>query len=330
MKYIFLIGTEHQLLQVDYAIKHFKILPEDVVLLIQEININDKLYCRIKSISRYGTIHWFKNWKFIDLIYLNKKHNDFIEICNKLKSQYYHINFFTSHYSDDSTLLLYKILKPLNFYLMDEGTSNYLVVQKRNSISLFFKTKTFIKFFIYKTFLKIPTNIIYFTRFNFCPGVNDQKVEYIVEKIQNNTEFNTQQFGFLGSSVVELKMMDEKYYLFYLEKIACLNSNKQLLYFKHRKEDSLKLSKIKLIGFQIIDLNIPFEKYFSSQTCMPRILSSFYTTSVLVNISENFARIPKLEINVFPLNRLKKQRLVYTNILTYLKKDKNINIIYND
>lgn len=330
MKYIFLVGNEHQLLQVDFAIKHFKISPEDLILLIQEINPKDKLSNRISDNKSYGKIHSFPNWKFMDLIKFNRKYNCFIDLCQDLKAANSQITFFASHYSDDSTFLFLSILTPMQFYLMDEGTASYSVLRHRSIFFSNLKLKLFIKSCLYGVVLKVPMSIFYFTRFNFIPGATDKKETYIVPKIENYIESNINQFAFLGSSVVELNMMNEEDYLYYLNKIVVQNHNKQLLYFKHRKEGDSKLSKIKDIGFQIIDLDKPFEKYFSSQTNIPGILSSFFTTSVLINISENFKNTPLLNIYVFPIKKLKKEKLVYKNILGYLKSDMNLNLIYLD
>ena len=330
MKYVFLIGSEHQLMQVDFAINHFHILSEDLILLVQEISTTNKLSSRIKDNPKYGVIHSFENWKFIDLFKLNKNHINFVNICLNIKAKHKKITFFTSHYSDDSTFLFFSVAKPMQFFLMDEGTASYSVLLKRNDSFSSLKFKLFIKSILYTEILKPPSSITYFTRFNFIPGINDKKEFYKVEKVDNTIELNFNQFGFLGSSVVELNMMDEGDYLFYLKKIAFQNRNKQLLYFKHRKEENVKLSKVEIIGFQVIDLDLPFERHFESQVIIPSVLSSFFTTSVLINISENFRYIPKLEINVFPMTSLKRERLIYENILKYLEKDTNFNIIYHD
>jgi len=330
MKYIFLIGNEHQLLQVDIGIKHFKISPENVILLIQEINAKDKLSNLIRDNVSYGKIHSFPNWKFLDLIKFNRRSKCFMNLCQDLKAENSQITFFASHYSDDSTFLFLSILTPMQFYLMDEGTASYSVLRQRSEFFSSLKLKLFIKSCLYGVVLKVPISIFYFTRFNFIPGPTDKKEIYVVPRIENHIEVNVNQFAFLGSSVVELNIMNEKDYLYYLNKIVVQNVNKQLLYFKHRKEEDSKLSKIKDIGFQIFDLDKPFEKYFSSQTDIPGILSSFFTTSVLINISENFYNIPLLDIYVFPMKKLKKEKLVYENILDYLKSDMNFNLIYLD
>nr|WP_314839278.1 hypothetical protein [uncultured Flavobacterium sp.] len=330
MKFIFLVGSEHQLLQVGLVIQNFKIAKDDVILLIQEISPTNKLFHRINDNNAYGRIYPFSNWTFKDLFKYNNDSNYFINLCKDLAKKNTEIFFFASHYSDDSTLLFLSIVNPVKFYLMDEGTASYSVLRHRSVFFSSLKFKLFLKSLLYGRTLREPKSIYYFTRFNFIPGNYDKKLTYIVSKLDKHIYLNVNQFAFLGSSVVELQMMDEEDYLYYLKKVVAKNNNKQLLYFKHRKEDDTKLTKIQEIGFQILDLNQPFENYFSTQTNIPGILGSFFTTSVLINISENFENIPKLDIYVFPMKKLKKQKLVYKNILEYLKNDMNLNFIYLD
>ena len=330
MKYIFLIGSEHQLMQVDHAIKHFKIRAEEITLLVQEVDIKKKLSEKIRETYRNSSIIGFENWRFLDVFRISKKQNLFIEICNVLKNKYEKVILFTSHYSDDSTFLFISIIKPSQIYLMDEGTASFAVVVKRKERNFILSFKLYIKSIIYDEKLKIPFSICYFTRFNLNIGLNDKKEVYHLQKKENSLDFKINQFAFLGSSAVELNILDEKDYLQYLKKVIFNHQTKELLYFKHRKESNLKLAKIESIGFKIIELDAPFEKYFDSQKDMPGILSSFYTTSVLINISENFNCVPKLEINVFSNLKLKKENLIYENILNYIKTYKNFTIIEHD
>jgi hypothetical protein len=330
MKYVFLVGNEHHLQQVDFAIKHFGISEENLILLVQEINNTDKLIFRINVNKSYRYVFSFLNWTFSDIIKFNNFYFNFIELCKDIKNINEEIVFFASHYSDDSTFLFLSIVNPKKFYLMDEGTAAYKALSQRSVFFSTLKLKLFLKSFLYGIRLSVPRSLSYFTRFNFIPGPKDQKELYIPLKIKNNIQLDFTKFAFLGSSVVELNMMDEEVYLYYLNEIRVKNYNIELLYFKHRKEEESKLFKIKNMGFQIIDINMPFENYFSLQLKIPFILSSFFTTSVLINISENFKNTPKLDIYVFPLKYLKKDKLVYENILNYLKIDNQLNIILLD
>lgn len=327
MKYIFLIGTEHQLSQVEFASIHFKIPKDDVILIIQGVD-NDSLYKKVMAENSYVNILFFSNWVFKDLILKRDRFKHFIAICNTLKDSYKTLVFLASHYSDDSTFIALSILKPIRFYLMDEGTASYGVVNKRRSLNLMLILKLFIKSILYQLRLREPGEIAYFTKFNLVASDNDKIELYEIPKLENTLISFEKQFGFLGSSVVEVGVMDLTDYLFYLSKIAVQYNNLELIYYQHRKEDGDKLDRIRDMGFKIVNLGYPYEKHFSSQEYLPEILGSFYTTSVLINISERYLNIPKLNIFVFPFEKLKKQKDVFEDILNDLKQDHNLNFIH--
>jgi hypothetical protein len=327
MKYVFLVAAEHQMAQVDIAIRHFKINPDSAILLIQDINGNNVLYNKLIGIEQYGEIVSFSSWIFSDLLRSGNKSNDFVLLCDRIYNACDNVIFFASHYSDDSTLLFLKIVKPITFFLMDEGTASFSVQAQRSRFQLLFKIKVVIKSLVYKKIVKIPKKLTYFTKFDFIAGGNDTKELYSISKSDITFEKNDLQFAFLGSSIVEMGMLSEKLYLDYLKLIVEQNGCKFFFYYAHRKETSIKLASIADLGFEIVLLDVPFEVFFSNQKTLPSILGSFFTTSVLLNISHNFLDIPILNIYVFPLSKLKKERLVYIKIVKYLKRDLNFNHI---
>ena len=87
------------------------------------------------------------------------------------------------------------------------------------------------------------------------------------------------------------------------------------------------MEKIKNIGFIIKDIKTTYENYYNSNDSQAGIICSFFTTSVIMNISNNFINIPELVIYTFPIYKLTKERKVFTTILQTLKVDKNISII---
>lgn len=325
MRYVFLIGAEHQLPQVDFAIDHFNISFEEIILFIQDVNSDNKLYAQIIKVNNYSQVYSFPNWTFKEILAFSKKTRYYIDLCKSIN--YEDTMFFSSQYSDDSTLLFLSILKPLKFYLMDEGTASYTVLEKRKVFDLKFKLKTILKSILYRIPIGKPQEIVYFTKFNFTPGFPDKIEKYSIPKADNQVTSYTKQFAFLGSSVVELDIMNADDYLFYLSEIKANNQNSELLYIKHRKEKESKLSRIQQLGYNIIDLDCPFEKYFASQTMVPQTLGSFFTTSVLINISENFMNVPNLNIYIFPIEKLKAQQKVFENILRFLEKNPDLNFI---
>jgi hypothetical protein len=328
MKYIFLIGAEHQLYQVDFAISHFNVDLEDVILLVQDMESDNRLINKLVQTRTFNEIYSFPNWTFSDVICFDSKPGFFIELCKKLKHENRFITLFSSHYSDDSTLLFLSILKPSVFFLMDEGTASFTVLERRRMSDASFRFKLIVKSFFYNLLLRRPKKIVYFTRFNFIPDSPDEVELYNIAKIANEIIFFNSQFAFLGSSVVELGIMDVKDYLVFLNKVKIDNFGVELLYYKHRKEEDAKLSMIEQLGFLVIDVGCPFENYFASQTTVPRRIGSFFTTSALINISDNFQNMPELTMYVFSTKKLVRNKKVFDNILKLVQKNKIINFIY--
>ena len=271
----------------------------------------------------------FLNWNFNDLLRRKSKIGEFIKLCkNEIGSINEPIDFFVSHYSDDSTLLILSLFNVRNFFLMDEGTASFSVVKMRQKKEIILKLKLLIKSVLHGIKMTRPKSIIYFTRFNLEINKKDKIEIYSVKKISNTfTSFNNEQVYFLGSSAVEVNLMTEKNYMLYLERVVILNKGQKLTYFKHRKEGFAKLEKIKNTGFIIKDIETTYENYYNSNNSQAAIICSFITTSVLMNISNNFTKIPELIIYTFPIYKLTKERKVYTNILNALKEDENLKLV---
>ena len=328
-KYVFIIGAEHQFSQVIASIQHFKISHDDVVLFIEESNDKNELTQQIIKEYDLHKVFSFLNWNFNDLLGRKSKIHEFIKLCkNEIGSINEPIDFFVSHYSDDSTFLVLSLFNVRKFFVMDEGSASYNVVLRRQKKEIILRLKLLIKSALYGIKLTRSKSIIYFTRFNLKINKKDNLEIYSVEKTANSfTSFNNKQVHFLGSSVVEVNIMTERNYMMYLERVVILNKGKKLIYFKHRKEGSAKLEKIKNIGFIMEDIKVTYENYYSLNDSQAGIICSFFTTSVLMNISNNFINIPKLVIYTFPVDKLTKERKVFTTILQTLKEDQNISII---
>lgn len=328
-KYVYIIGAEHQFSQVLASIEHFKISNDDIVLFIEESNDKNEFTQQIIKEYDFHKVFSFLNWNFIDLLKRKSRIHEFIKLCkNEIGSINEPIDFFVSHYSDDSTLLFLSLFNFRKFFLMDEGTASFTVVLLRQKKEINLKLKLLIKSALYGIKMTRPKSITYFTRFNLKINKKDNLEIYSVKKIANSfTSFNNKQVHFLGSSVVELNIMTEKNYIEYLKRVVILNKGKKLNYFKHRKEGFAKLEKIKNIGFIIKDIKTTYENYYNSNDSQAGIICSFFTTSVIMNISNNFINIPELVIYTFPIYKLTKERKVFTTILQTLKVDKNISII---
>jgi hypothetical protein len=326
MTNIFLIGAEHQLFQVDIAISHFRIEKKSIILIIEKVSNNHKFIDKVNNSNVYGEVIIFESWTFKDLFRNPYKHQFFINLCLSFVNK--EIFFFASHYDSDSTLLFNSIVKPSKYFLMDEGTASFSVQIQRNSFEFRTKLKVFIKSLFYKKQISLPKELMYFTKFELDLPKNDQKVIYKVEKNNNPlTLLNQEELIFIGSSIVEMKMIEEIAYINCLAKVVVENKEKisKFYYYPHRKECVEKLDKIIKLGFEIRYLEEPFEPFFNKQIEISSIICSFYTTSVIYNIAASNNKFPKLIIYKFDNSLLKTDRLVYENIYKAMKTNKLIN-----
>lgn len=325
IKYVFAIGTEHQLFQVNAAIEHFRLEPESILLIIFDL-ANDAYIKKVKSDKSFGSVIIFRNWVFKDLFINRHLCNDFIKFCEEFKKNHPDIIFFSSHYDSDPFLLFLNIVRPKLFYLMDEGTASYSVYYKRLARKNYDLIRL-IKSILYKRNIYLPKSLVYFTKYNIKAQKPDTIVNYEVKTIKNPLmRFNSDETIFLGSSIVELKMISEEKYLDLLSKFAKYYQTK-LSYFSHRKENPGKLKKLAELGFIVKRNEEPFETWFGKQLECPAIICSFFTTSVLENIAQVYQNIPKLVIYKFDISELVKGRAVYSDIYCDMLKTKRLQFV---
>jgi hypothetical protein len=328
MKYVFLIGAEHQLFQVDIAISYFRIDTKDLILIVEKFPNNQTFIDKVNQLLIYGKVIVFENWTFIDLIKERRKHISFMDICFALSK--FDVVFLASHYDSDSTLLFNSIVKPSLFYLMDEGTSSFSVQAQRNSFELITRFKIFIKSMLYKKRIVLPNELVYFTKFDFTLPMRDRKLLYNV--LQNNnplTILSQKELIFIGTAIVEAALIEESIYISCLAKVVFENKMRisKFYYYPHRNECIKKIDKITKIGFEIRYLDEPFELFFSKQMKIASIIASFYTTSVIFNIATSNYNLPILIIYKFDDSLLRKNRLVYENVYEAMKINKSIQFL---
>lgn len=324
-KYIFLIGSEHQMSQVEYAKTHFNIDTKNMIIIIEKTHKNDGFITKLQKDALHWNLIIFESWVFKDLVTNRQIFKKFILICEIFKNQ--EIIFFASHYSTDSTLLFKSIVRPSQMYLMDEGNASFLVKAKRIKNSWKDKMKFLLKSVLYKKSIQLPKNLVYFTRFEFELPKKDQAVVYKTPQVQNPLkQLITNELSFIGSSIVELKMISEKDYLFFLQTIKAKHfpEIKIFKYYPHRKECPKKLELISRMGFEIVQIGEPFESWFSKKINVSEVLCSFYTTGVIYNIEGANHNVPKLIIYKFDSNLLKIHKKIYEDIYTTFKKNKKI------
>lgn len=322
-KYIFIVSTEHHLIQVYEAIKFFNLPAEKIILFLFKVKKNETWVDNIVSSETIKNIKIFENWIAKDLLLNRKKIKNYIDELLILSKGKYNFIIFTSQYYNDSSNLAYSILKPQKYYLMDEGTASFEVVLRRNKTHpLLFKQ--LLKSLFYWHNIRFPKNLIFFTQYplNIKPSDSIESYSFISDDITEQI-FIKDEVIFLGSSLVEVEMMDEAVYLDLMKKIKTNLGKKHCYYYAHRKENPSKLSKIQSIGFKIKMNEKPFELLFPELKKYPEIIGSFYSP-ILDTLSKKYNQVPKFIIYRFNSSLLLKDKDIMQMILEAFEKNKRL------
>jgi hypothetical protein len=189
-------------------------------------------------------------------------------------------------------------LAPDNIYCLDEGARTICTALSRSERDNSFGgntlgqyTKRSVMELLYGYRVNQIKSICYFS----CYAVPLRKSDTLVVNAYNvlRTKLNglpkdDGTFLFIGSSLSEVGVVSEEYYLHSLQKIKRHFSDKTIHYIAHRGDCEEKLRKIeKDIGMKVMKYDIPFELVISQGESVPYGVISFYS-SVLVNCYKMF------------------------------------------
>lgn len=320
---IFLVSAEHHFIQVEQALIHYNLNDKNLIWFVKnDEGLWIERIIREKKIKNYIVS---ESWIFSELKNNSSKVSTYIQKLKEVKRQYKSIKLYYNQYSSDFSLLAIHLLRPIEIILMDEGTASFSVCALRKNIMNRIKIKHFIKSFYYKKLILFPKKITLFTQYDLNCKKEDKIVKYFFSKIHNKLFFDNKEIAILGSSMTEVGLIEENYYLSLLEVIKENYPKKQLLYFSHRKEENAKKDKIKEIGFTVIDNNIPFEFYFEKIKICPAIIGSFFSPTLL-NLEAKFHVIPQFIIFKFDLDKLSYNRKVIEEIYNSYEMNNNLKI----
>lgn len=319
MKYVFFIGTEHQFTQVFAAISYFKIDGKDILIFYQnQNNINKNDISNLASKYKFDFL-FFQSWTFKDIFFNRSLYIDFIRKCQMILDLDNSIILFSPHYFDDAFYLFLSFVKPFKFFIMDEGNSIFLVNNCRKGINIGLRTKLLIKSFLYRRKLKIPYSINFFTKFDLKIESFDHKFIYIQAKQKLDFISKDDRVVLLGSSVVELDLIEESIYLDFILFVKKFYVNKRIVYFPHRKETQIKLNKIVSMGIDVQFIDVPFSNYLINNPTRFTSICSFFTSSVIQDINDKFENLDFVVIFVFNYKLIKRHRKVYKDLYNYYK-----------
>lgn len=297
---IFIIATQHHLIQFRRAILHFRITNDNISLLIFT---NDATTSWIENIhNEFPTIEiqCFENWVFRDLFFGRTRMLRFKSYLRKLKTIYPNNYLFSSQYSNDYSLLATRILEPNEVFILDEGTASFMVANKR-MVEERVDPKLAVKSLLYTQKLLFPNSITYFTQYNIPLTRNEDRIiKYSFDIIDNDLTIDNKSAILLGTSLVELGLIDENIYLKIIEDIMNEFKGKTISYYAHRKENKKKMNKIRSIGFVVVENIKPFEFLFPELfNKMPSVICSF-ASPILDTLSKQYKNIPEFRLYRIP------------------------------
>lgn len=327
MKYIFLCGTEHHLVQLNATITHFKIPPTDTILLFIE-NPGEDISKKLEKYQHLSEVRVFDKWVFKDLIFKRAKHKKFVSFIKNLNKKNEQFILFST-VSHDVNLLTRSIINVEKLYLMDDGLghfTNYWFFKSPKRWFYIFKLS--IKSFFYRKYLNFNQDFIYFTEHDFIVKNSKRSEKYSIEKINNPLmELVNNEVMFLGSCLIEGKLMKYENYMTILSSVKKIFKQDKIFYFPHRRETELELRNIESLGFIINKLDEPFESFFAKLDKCSSTICSLYTTAVIQNIALRFNNKPNLKVIKFNDDLLLNSKREYKAIYTQLKSITEIEII---
>lgn len=329
MRNIFLIAAEHHLIQVERAIDHFNIDPNTAVFWFIKLSTKDnwveKYIAQQPPDLKYRISH---SWTFTDLLRFDKRPKALIKQLKVSTVDPQVERLFYSQYESDFSLLALALLDPQEVILMDEGTASFSVCQKRKATIKANRIKLLIKSFFYQKKIDYPSSLLYFTQYALDIPVFDRIEKYEFPKMDNTLlQMLDDQVYFLGSSMSEVGLVDESYYLDCMKKIYDRYKDKtKVTYFRHRKESLSKLEKIQNMGFVIKANDTPFEFYFETLEVSAATLGSFFSPT-LQTISLKYINLPKLDVFKVDSSKLKFNHKVVKEIYHAYSTNQDINTV---
>lgn len=259
MNNIFLIESPLQLLNAYEAHAYFKLDNPLYIVRLSNDKINDN---QILKLINYLLV---KN-KII--VKINSRKKNLFDILKISLIKFFFIlkekrfnKIFVGNYESGFFSLLLKKINKKKLILLDDGAKS-IITQKN------FSNKNNIDFFsIYD--LKPYTNQNIFKN-NF----DKLKEKIISKKVAKQTLF-------LGSKLSEIGIVDEKYYINFIEKVSLYFSNNSIVYIPHREENTEKIKNIeKIKNVEIKYLDYPVEFYGINENININIVGSFYSTAL--------------------------------------------------
>lgn len=314
-------------------IRHkMKMSAENCYLLIGYSQINDidvqhfeKMYHEEDWAGRAyypkNTSDAYKEWEkqqpkifefFLKVVFLKK----YVAAINKLLPPKSTVkNVILQNIDDYSFLHIANSLCPEKVYCLDEGPKSLWTSKLRrkarlefNHQTLFQGLKRLIMTVLFGYRVKPITKATFFSCYDLQLEENEKIIRHSFEYLREKAlrlPHDQNSIYFIGSSLSEVGVVTEDFYLKSLKGIASLFAPKKVIYIAHRGDSPDKLVRIKKdLGIEVKLYSIPFELQLAMFGPIPACIASFYST-VLINCVEMFQstlqvtsfRIPDRELS---------------------------------
>lgn len=218
--------------------------------------------------------------------------------------------------------------------ILDDGAGSIPILRNRGiyDFSLPLSSKLNRVNIFYKIFLKLKSEINqklhFFTFFDLYSikeydTIDINNFNLLLSKYSNKKFEVSQELWVIGSPFVELNMINNKDYKFILNKIEKYSkfNNLKMIYFPHRIENEMFKCE-----FETVKNNMPFELYYLNSFKKPKIILSFYSSSLLV-LSKLRIKSKLISINLSKEIRVNPNNPVWKNVekvYDYIKIKNNI------
>lgn len=326
-RYIFIIATQHHLIQFRRAVSHFQIEGNCISLIIFTNDSVNSWIDELRNEYPFTDICSFDNWTFKDLFFNRTIITPYISHIQELRQQYSDNILFLSQYSNDYSLLAISILKPTEIYILDEGTANFMVSNKRKAKRRR-NVKLIIKSLLYVVNLSFPKPIVYFSQYDIhLSRKEDRLVKYSFDIIDNELVVDDKSVILLGTSLTELGILKEETYLKIIETIMDNFKGKTVSYYAHRKENKNKMHLIRLLGLSVVENSKPFEYLFPDLIHnMPSVICSF-ASPIIDTLSKQYKNIPEFRMYRIPSSCYKKKSIIENMLFHSFSQNPRIKII---
>jgi hypothetical protein len=226
-------------------------------------------------------------------------------------------NVILQNIDDYSFLHIANSLKPAEIYCLDEGPKSLWTNKLRKKARLKFdlhkvldglKRTIMAAFFGYR--VKPITKVTYFSCYDLPMGNGEKLVRHSFEYLQESAlrlSRDQNLIYFIGSSLSEVGVVSEEFYVKSLKVIVDSFAPKKVMYIAHRGDSSDKLMRIRTdVGIEVKTYSIPFELQLAMFGPIPAQIASFYS-SVLINCAEMFHSTLQVTSFRIPTHELSSQ-----------------------